>query len=112
MVLFFDGSASGDSTALVGCTVSDPHLFVVKVWENPGDERWRVPRAKVDQAVDLAFDRWDVVELACDPWGWRSEIESWAARHGERRVIEFPTNVVAGWLRRRTACSRPSRSGR
>lgn len=95
VVLGFDGSASGDSTALVGCTVGpDPHVFVVDVWENPGDERWRVPRADVDRAVDLAFHRWQVVELACDPWGWRSEIEAWAARHGERRVIEWPTNVA------------------
>jgi phage terminase large subunit-like protein len=41
--LAFDGSASGDSTALIGCT-ADRHLFVVGLWENPGDERWRVPR--------------------------------------------------------------------
>lgn len=92
IVLAFDGSASGDSTALVGCTVGpDPHLFVVGLWENPGDPRWRVPRADVDRAVDLAFDRWDVLELAADPWGWRTEIESWAERHGERRVLEWNT---------------------
>lgn len=96
VVLAFDGSASGDSTALVGCTVGpDPHVFVVDVWENPGDERWRVPRGEVDAAVDLAFDRWDVAELACDPWGWRSEIEAWAKRHGERRVIEWSTSAAA-----------------
>lgn len=92
VVLAFDGSASGDSTALVGCTVGpDPHVFLVDLWENPGDERWRVPRAEVTAAVARAFDRWDVVELACDPWGWRSEIESWAATHGEKRVIEWNT---------------------
>lgn len=93
VVLGFDGSASGDSTALVGCTVEDaPHVFVVGIWANPGDERWRVPRAEVDRAVDLAFERFDVAELAADPWGWRSEIEAWADRHGD--VIEWPTNVV------------------
>ena len=91
VVLAFDGSASGDSTALVGCTVTDPHLFVVGLWENPGDARWRVPRAEVDAAVDLAFERYDVLELAADPWGWRSEIEAWAARHGEKRVLEWNT---------------------
>lgn len=92
VVLAFDGSASGDSTALVGCTVGpNPHLFVVGLWENPGDPRWRVPRAEVDAAVAVAFDRWDVAELACDPWGWRSELEAWAGRHGERRVLEWNT---------------------
>ena len=34
----------------------------------------------------LGFTKYDVVELACDPWGWRSEIEDWAKRHGERRT--------------------------
>lgn len=91
IVLAFDGSASGDSTALVGCTVENPHLFVVGLWENPGDPRWRVPRGEVDHAVALAFDRWDVAELACDPWGWLSEIEQWARRHGESRVLEWNT---------------------
>ncbi len=98
IVLAFDGSASGDSTALIGCTLpmgNSPHLFVVGLWENPGDLRWRVPRAEVDQAVAAAFDRWDVVEMACDPWGWRSEIEAWAVRHGEDRVLEWPTNIAS-----------------
>jgi phage terminase large subunit-like protein len=69
----------------------DPHLFVVDVWANPGDRGWRVPRAQVDQVVAAAFERWDVLELAADPWGWRTEIESWAKRHGERRVLEWNT---------------------
>ncbi|WP_281711781.1 terminase large subunit domain-containing protein [Dermacoccus nishinomiyaensis] len=95
VVLAFDGSASGDATALVGCTVGGgkPYLFVVGLWENPNHNKpgWRVPRAEVDQAVAEAFRRYDVVELACDPWGWQSEIQAWAARHGERRVVEFNT---------------------
>lgn len=92
VVLAFDGSASGDSTALVGCTVGPtPHVWVEAIWENPGDPQWRVPRSDVDAAVALAFDRYDVAELAADPWGWRSELEAWAARHGERRVIEWNT---------------------
>lgn len=96
VVLAFDGSASGDSTALVGCTVGeDPHLFVLDVWENPGDPRWRVPRGDVDRAVDRAFDDLDVLELACDPWGWRSEIEAWAERHGEKRVLEWNTAAAS-----------------
>ena len=39
----------------------------------------------------MAFTKYDVVELACDPWGWRSEIEQWAQRHGEKRVLEWNT---------------------
>lgn len=94
VVLAFDGSASGDSTALVGCTM-DGHLWVEGLWENPGDPRWRVPRVDVDMAVQMAFQRYAVAELACDPWGWRSEIEAWAKRHGERRVVEWNTAHAA-----------------
>ncbi len=94
VVLSFDGSASGDSTALVGCTL-DGHIWIEGIWENPGDPRWRVPREDVTRAVDVAFTKYDVAELACDPWGWRSEIEDWAKRHGEKRVIEWNTAHAA-----------------
>lgn len=91
VVLAFDGSASGDSTALVACTVDAPHLFVLGLWENPGDPRWRVPREEVGRAVDAAFERFDVQECAVDPWGWRAEQQQWADRHGETRVVEWNT---------------------
>lgn len=92
VVLAFDGSASGDSTALVGCTLEEtPHVFLVGAWEHPPDDpQWRVPRHQVTSAVADAFGRWDVAELAADPWGWRSETEDWAATHGAR-VVEFNT---------------------
>lgn len=90
----FDGSASGDSTALVAATVeARPHVFVLGLWEND-HKGWRVNRADVDSAITDMFNKYDVVELACDPWGWRSEIQSWADRYGQRRVIEWPTNVI------------------
>lgn len=93
--LAFDGSASGDSTALVGCTIPEPgelpHVFVVGLWEAPADDpRWRVPRAEVDGMVDAAVDRWKVRELAADPWGWRTELEEWSKRHGGL-VVEWNT---------------------
>ena len=92
VVLAFDGSSSGDSTVLVGCTVGPaPYVFTVGMWENEGRPGWRVPREEVDAAVAQAFARHNVVEMACDPWGWQSEIQSWAKRHGERRVIEWNT---------------------
>lgn len=91
IVMAFDGSASGDSTALVGCTVEDHHLFIIGLWENPGDPRWRVPRKDVDRVIAEAFESYDVAELAADPWGWRTELEGWADRHGEKKVLEWNT---------------------
>lgn len=90
VVLGFDGSASGDSTALIACTL-DGHLVPIGIWNKTDDPGWRVPRSEVTEAVDAAFAMFDVVELAADPWGWRSELEDWGKRHGERRVVEYNT---------------------
>lgn len=96
VVLAFDGSASGDSTALVGCTVGpDPHVFLAGLWENPGDSRWRVPREDVTATIAACFKAYDVVELACDPWGWRSELEAWAKKFGVRKVLEWNTALAS-----------------
>lgn len=92
ITLGFDGSASGDSTALIGCTVNNHHVFVVGLWEKPdGAADWRVPRAEVDATVRDTFDTYNVLEMAADPWGWRSELEAWAKDYGEKRVIEYNT---------------------
>lgn len=87
--LGFDGSYSGDSTALVGVT-EDRHVFVVGCWENPGRAGWRVPRGQVEETIHEAMARWQVVELLCDPPYWGREISEWSARWPDR-VVEFPT---------------------
>ena len=90
VVLAFDGSASGDSTALIGCTL-DGHIFTVAIWQAPeSDPRWRVPRNEVSAMIASSFDRWEVLELAADPWGWRTELEEWSAGYGGR-VVEWNT---------------------
>lgn len=87
--LGFDGSRSRDSTALVGIT-ADRHIFVAGCWENPGRPSWRVPRDKVEEAVEEAFNRYNVVTLAADPPYWEREIAAWSSRW-PGRVVEFPT---------------------
>ena len=91
--LGFDGSYSGDSTALVGVT-DELHVFVVGCWENPGRSGWRVPRARVGETVAEAFDQWKVQAMLCDPPYWGAEIAEWMARYNRPsnlRVAEFPT---------------------
>ena len=87
--LGFDGSYSGDSTALIGVT-DERHVFVVGCWENPGRKGWRVPRGEVEAAVAGAMARYNVVELLCDPPYWQREISDWASRW-PGKVVEFPT---------------------
>lgn len=88
--LAFDGSASGDSTALIGCTL-DGYVFTVAIWQAPEDnDRWRVPRGEVAEMIDQCIEKWDVRELAADPWGWRSELEEWADKY-PKTVVEWNT---------------------
>jgi hypothetical protein len=77
VALFFDGSKSGDATALVGCCISDGHVFTVDVWEpRPGE---LVPTAQVDLAVRRAHERYTVLGFFGDVREWESYVKtSWA----------------------------------
>ena len=100
IVMGFDGSYSRDSTALVGCTVDTdkPHVFGIGLWENPHPpnskpgKAWKVPRKEVDDAVDKAFRKWDIVEFVCDPARWTLYMDDWVERYGDDRVIEYPNS--------------------
>ena len=70
VALFFDGSKSRDATALVGCRLSDGHVFTVGVWEPVPDDV--VPVQDVDLAVARAFQRWDVAGFFADVREWES----------------------------------------
>lgn len=87
--LGFDGSYSGDSTALVAVT-GDGFLSVIGCWENPGAKGWRVPRNEVEAAISEAMAVYDVRLLLCDPPYWQSEIADWD-RRWPNKVVEFPT---------------------
>jgi phage terminase large subunit-like protein len=79
VVVGFDGSYSNDSTGLVACTL-DGHLFTLGVWERPlhAPEGWKVPIAEVEQAIRAACQRYDVLEVVCDPYRWARTMEALA----------------------------------
>ena len=99
IVAAFDGSETDDWTVLRAETL-DGHSFTPKfrdgrpmVW-NPADHGGQVPRLEVEAAVEELFSRFDVVVLYADPPWYESEIDRWAERYGDRRVIK--------WFTRRT----------
>jgi phage terminase large subunit-like protein len=102
VVLGFDGSYRRDATALAACTL-DGFVSVV-TWEKPegAGSDWKVRRREVDDAIAEAMERFDVLELACDPPGWHAEIEGWRDAYGDV-VVDFPT---AERRRSATACDR------
>lgn len=96
VVLGFDGSFSGDSTALVVCTVGETgnYLDVVKAWEKPAnsnDGNWRVPIIEVEQAIRDACKRYRVLEVACDPSLWSRSLELLADEG--LPMVEFPNQA-------------------
>lgn len=90
IVMFFDGSKSRDATALLGCRVSDGHVFTIGVWEpDPAhDTADVVPVHEVDAAVERAFDRWNVLAFFADVKEWESFAKvTWPERYAERLLI-------------------------
>ena len=73
VVLGFDGSFNGDCTAIVAVSVEEvPHIMPVAVWEKPdeADASWQIPVLEVEDAIRAASTRWQVLEIACDPYRW------------------------------------------
>jgi len=95
VVLALDGSYNGDSTALVAIEVPEdkdlaPHVAVAGAWERPPneDQHWTVDILDVEQAVREAARRWNVVEIACDPYRWARSMQVLADEG--LPVTEFP----------------------
>lgn len=70
ITLFLDCSKSDDATALMGCRLSDGHVFTVQMWQRPPGKRgdgWLAPREEVDAKVTEMHDRYRVVGFFGDP---------------------------------------------
>lgn len=92
VALGFDGSDTGDATALVAVRFPDWLVQPLGIWEHPDDVKdWRVPRHEVRAAVAQAFSDYRVVRMLADPPYWRTEVDEWAAEHGDKVVALFPT---------------------
>lgn len=94
--LGFDGSDVDDWTAIRAETQSGL-MFTPRfageptIWNPAEHPDHRVPRTIVSEAVDELFERFEVARMYCDPPGWQSEIESWASRHGDLKVVRWET---------------------
>lgn len=95
VVLGFDGSISGDATALVVCSIaSTPHLDVAGVWERSEDSPpdWRVSEALVENAIRQSCERWKVREIVADVYLWRGMLDRLEAEGYP--VVEFPQSAA------------------
>lgn len=102
IALGFDGSSSGDWTALRAET-SDGVQFTPTydvggdiretIW-NPALTNGRIPRGEVRAAVASIFAHYDVARMYVDPRDWQTEIDEWAQEFGEEIVVPWPTNQI------------------
>lgn len=76
IVLFLDGSYSGESTALVGATIEPiPHVFVLDAWEKGQREDWRLEVAEAEEALRRACEHWTVRAIGMDENRWRRTLQ-------------------------------------
>jgi len=88
IVMFFDGSKDRDATALVGCCVSDGHIFTLGVWE-PSGRGDCVPVAEIDATIHRTFDRFNVQGFFADVAEWQGFVEvTWPAVYADRLKVK------------------------
>lgn len=95
VVLGFDGSDVDDWTGIRAET-QDGYQFTPvtsagpTIWA-PAEHGGKVPRLAVAAAVEELFASFDVVRMYCDPPYWESEVDAWAEKFGDKRVVRWPT---------------------
>jgi hypothetical protein len=98
----FDGSKSGDHTALVACRVEDGLIQVLKVWD-PQDYGGEIPREQVDDQVRWAFANFDIVGFRADMKEFESYVDQWSRDFKRKlKVKASPNNPVAFDMRGQT----------
>jgi phage terminase large subunit-like protein len=107
VTLGFDGSRKRsrgvtDATGLIGCRISDGHIFEIKVWEQPegpAGEDWEIPTAEVDFEVRKAHETYKVVGFFADPAKWESYIAQWESDFGKNyKVKSSQQHPIEWWM--------------
>jgi hypothetical protein len=97
VVLAFDGSDTDDWSGF-RAENRDGYQFTPTfgpdrlpcIW-NPADYSGQVPRLEVAAALDELFSYFRVVRAYFDPPYWSSEIDEWAAKYGDKRIVRWET---------------------
>jgi phage terminase large subunit-like protein len=96
VVLGFDGSFSGDASVIIGVTVEEqPHVFMIEAWEKQpeDDDSWRVDSLTVENAIIEACTKYNVLEIACDPFRWQRSMQ--VLQDAGLPIVEWPSTSAA-----------------
>lgn len=88
ITLGFDGSLSGDGTAIVAFRLSDRSFHVLHYQEPTKDPEWRVDEEEVDDQFRLAMERFTVWGAACDVHPFESWVYAWNRDFGDTMKVE------------------------
>jgi phage terminase large subunit-like protein len=106
-ILGFDGSFSGDTTAIIGCTIptaeKPAYVFMVKAWEKPvgADDSWRVEIQEAEHEILAFCAAYKVREVVCDPFRWQRSME--VLQDQGVPIVEYPTTSARRMV---TACAK------
>lgn len=93
ITLGFDGARWHDALALVGTHLETGFQWLLGLWERPLNvEEWEVPENEVNDAVEAAFNLYNVWRMYADPPYWEIEVAKWSGKYGEKKVIAWWTN--------------------
>lgn len=90
IVMFFDGSKNDDSTALVGCRVSDGHVFEIAGWDRPrgpAGNGWEVDKDAVNYEVHKAIRERNVLAFFGDVIFFEGLHDEWSAQIGPKALL-------------------------
>lgn len=87
IVMFFDGSKSNDYSALIGCCMSDGHIFTLGIWK-PEDFGGTIDTDVIDGAVREARVQYKVVAFWADVREFESYVKtSWPELFSSDKLV-------------------------
>ena len=105
IALGFDGSLTGDSTALVGVRLRDNLVQVLHLQEAPLDPKeaklWSVDKGAVNKAVHSARETYTVKAFFGDPPFYQDEMADWQKLFGDEIAPYTPGNSIMWWTSRK-----------
>jgi phage terminase large subunit-like protein len=107
VIVGFDGSFNGDCTALTYCTIPKddelPHVGLIRVWEKQPEDSddWRVSTSEVEDEIIQFCQKYNVKEIACDPFRWQRTME--AMQDLGLPIVEYPSSSPSRMV---PACSK------
>lgn len=105
IALGFDGSLTGDSTALVGVRLRDNLVQVLHLQEAPLDPKeaklWSVDKGAVNKAVYSARETYTVKAFFGDPPFYQDEMAEWQKLFGDEIAPYTPGNPIMWWTSRK-----------